>query len=473
MAERNHKASILIKNIDWLVTIDAGRRIITDGAVAISGNRIAAVGKTAELSEAYDADQTIDGRGMMALPGFVEAHIHNVQQLGRGLSEDLENPRWSAERIYPYESEMSAEDAYFSALLCQIEMIRGGTTCFVDPGNYFPDETAKATVETGMRGVITRSTFDIMEGGFRTLPEKMFRESREETLELTEDFVTRWPTSNQSRPRVRGSMSLRSLLNCSDDLCIKIAELAEKHDTVIQAHAAFNMREVSSSLLQYGVRDLVRLEKLGVLNDRWALTHMGWLSPKEMRLVVDRDVRVIHCPGATSQLAYGTYSQGVFPELLEFGVTIGLGSDAAAASNFIDMVRNMFMASAVHRDMRLDATIMPAELVLEMATLHGARVARWEDAIGSIEPEKRADIALLRVDTPEWLPLFNPISNLVFSATCQSADTVIIDGNIVMKDRKLLTLDEDAVIREACSRAAAIADRASLTHLAKPKWPIL
>jgi 5-methylthioadenosine/S-adenosylhomocysteine deaminase len=466
----SRQVSMLVKNIKWLVSLDSQRQILLNGAIAIDGETIVAIGKSNELEAQFNADKIVDGQGKLALPGFVEAHIHNMQQLGRGLADEVENPRWSAQRIYPYESVMMAEDAYISSLLCQIEMIKGGTTCFIDPGNYYPDETAKAALEIGMRGLITRSTFDISQGGFRTLPENLFRESMSEALAHAEDFVRRYPTTGDGL--IQGTFSLRSLLNCSNELCCSINELACKYDTIIQSHAAFNYQEITSSLLQHGKRDLMRLNDLGILNERWVLVHMGWLSPFELTLVREYNIKVVLCPGASVHLAYGGFLQGLFPEMLELGITVALGSDAAAASNYVDMVRNMYMASGLFKEMRQNASIMPPEVVLEMATLYGARAARLVDQIGSIEIGKRADITLFDLSRPEWVPLFNPVANLVYSATGASADTVIINGKVIMEGRHLSTIDEAAVLQEAEERAQAISTRAKLASFAQPKWPV-
>lgn len=467
MAER---IDLLIKDASWVLTLNKERRIIKDGAVAIKGNKIKEVGKSRLLAPKYQAGAIIEAKEMLVMPGLVDGHAHNAQQLARGLADDVTLSQWLFQRIYPYEAAMTEEEAYLSALCCQLEMIKAGTTCYIDPGSPFPDETARATGESGMRGVITRSTCDILSSDMGTVPKKRFTESTREALARGEATVKKW--NGAFGGRLKASFSLRVLSICSDQLCLGIKKLADKYQAGIQSHAAGSFSSILHSLAQYGAREVERLGKLGILSPNWLLIHMGWVSPKELMLLKENDVKVVHCPSASLHLAAGRFWQGRFPEMLEMGITVCLGSDAAADGNYMDIVRVMSLAGGGFKDMRLDPGLMPPETVIEMATLNGAKAALWQDEIGSLEAGKKADVTIFDTRRPEWRPVHNPVANLVYAASGASAHTVVIDGKIVMEARKVKTLNEERLLKEAQRAGERIARAAKLTGLVKPKWPM-
>jgi 5-methylthioadenosine/S-adenosylhomocysteine deaminase len=224
--------------------------------------------------------------------------------------------------------------------------------------------------------------------------------------------------------------------------------------------------------MKYGMADIERMEALGALGPNMVFIHMGWVNPREVKLVVEHDLKVSCSPTGGLKLAMGSMEYGRFPEMLEFGVSVALGSDAAMSSNFLDIVRVMYLASGGAKAARLDATIMGPETVLEMATLNGAKAALWEDEIGSLEPGKKADIAIFDMNKPEWRPVLNPIANLVYSSR-GGADTVIIDGKVVMEGGVVQTIDEEKTLQEAQKRGEALAVKSGLWDRAKPKWPII
>ncbi len=221
----------------------------------------------------------------------------------------------------------------------------------------------------------------------------------------------------------------------------------------------------------HGACHVKYLDQIGALGPNVLLVHMSYpTTDEEVEILRSRGSSVCHCPGAALHGGYGV-TLAKIPELSEAGVTLSLGSDGAPSGNFNDMVRVMYLAGGIHKDVRMDPTIMPPERVLEMATLGGARALQWEEEIGSIEVGKKADIALFDTQRPEWLPLLNPVSNLVYSASGDSCETVIIDGNPVMEGRKLLTINEGELIEKATSMAQSIGERAGLDG--KSKWPIV
>jgi 5-methylthioadenosine/S-adenosylhomocysteine deaminase len=463
-------ATLIIAHAEWLVTIDTDRRIFRDGALAIESDKIIAVGKSDEILAAHKADRVIDARDKLVLPGLINTHAHNTQQLARGLANDCFIQEWLYGRVYPFEDTLTSEEALLSSLLCQLEMMKSGTTCFVDPGNHFPDEVARAVTQSGMRGVITRSTMDIHNNPRGELPNRRFRETTDEAVSRLRDVITRWQNGVDGRLRV--SASLRNLYTASDRLIVEVSGLAEQNDTPIQSHAAGNHSGQVASLARYGCRDVERLERLGVLNDRWLLIHMNWVSPKELDLLGASGASVAHCPGAGVKGGWGTFSHGRFPEMRERGICVCLGTDSGPSGNFMDLSRAMYLAACGFKDSRMQAAAVTAEDALEMATVNGAKAVRWDDEIGSIEIGKKADVCLWDLNRAEWRPVINPVGNLVYSAEGSSVDTVIVDGNILVEGGVIKTLDEKALLREATPIARRIAERAGVLDHGKPAWPV-
>jgi 5-methylthioadenosine/S-adenosylhomocysteine deaminase len=467
---KDNMANLIIAHADWLVTVDDSRRIFRDGALAIEADKIVAVGKTEAVLAHQTAARVIDAKGKLVLPGLINAHAHNTQQLARGLANDCHIQEWLYGRVYPFEASLSAEEALLSAQLCQLEMIKSGTTCFLDPGSHFPDEVARAATQSGMRCVLTRSTMDIHSNSRGSLPQTRFRESTDEAVARLGDAISRLHGS--AGGRIRASASLRNLYTASDRLITEVKALADRHKTLVQSHVAGNHSGPVASLARHDCRDVERLERLSVLDDRWLLIHMNWVSPRELDLLTASKAKVAHCPGAGVKGGWGTFSHGRFPEMIERGICVCLGTDSGPSGNFMDLTRAMYLAACGFKDSRMQAATLTAEGALEMATINGARAALWEDSIGSLEVGKKADVCLWNLNRAEWRPVVNPIGNLVYSADGSSVDTVIVDGNILVEGGVIKTLDEKALLREATPVAQRIAERAGVLHHGKPLWPV-
>ena len=463
---------LFIEDADYIVTVDRDRRVIRKGAVAIRGDHIEAIGKSKDLHSRYarGAKRILSGKGRLILPGLVEGHIHHTQHLARGLGDNLHVRPWLLHFIYPFESVMTPEEAYISSLHCQLEMIRSGVTCFIEVANYFPKELARATEETGMRGLFARSTYDQGEAPFGRLPKRLFTQSTREALKEAERVYREW--HGTCGGRLRGSFGLRIPSNCSDRLILGIHRLAERYGALIQSHVAAIYDQVSASLYQYGETEIERIERLGAFGPNWLLIHMGWVRPQELKLLKRHDIKVCHCPSCTFHLGYGCVSQGSFPEMVEQGITVCLGSDASPAGGFVDLVKNMYLAANGHRDARMDSSLMPVETVIEMATWNGAKAALWEDEIGSLEVGKKADLVLFDISGPEWVPRYNPLFNLVHAAHGTHAHTAVVDGRVIMEGGKVLGVDEEALLKEAQACGERIVRRAHLGHLRKMRWPV-
>ncbi len=468
-APHDPPSRLLVAHADWLVTMDGERRIISDGAVAIEGDRIIEVGKTADIASRFRPEKTIDARGKLVRPGLIDTHVHNSQQLGRGLADCCDLPVHLFQRLYGYEAQLTAEDAYWASINCHLEMIRAGTTCFVDPGNYFPEQMARAVGESGLRGVIARIAFDVHSTSIGDVPSHVPRESTGEALSRSEAAVRRFNGTHGGR--LRAWFGLRIPAVCSDDLMRGAKQKADQLGVGLVLHTSEARDEVVASRVKFGMPDVERMEKIGALGPNVLLIHMGWASPREFALCVRHGLKVSCTPSTGFRLGMGSIEFGRFPEMLEMGVAVALGSDGAMSSNFVDIVRQMYLAAGGARSQRLDPTVMRPETVLEMATLNGARATLWEDEIGALAAGMKADLALFDTQRPDWQPVLNPIANLVH-ASRGGADTVICNGRVLMENGTVVSIDEKRALLEAAVRGRRIARDSGLDQHIKPLWPV-
>jgi 5-methylthioadenosine/S-adenosylhomocysteine deaminase len=464
------KVDILLKNADWLITMNQERTIIQDGALAIRQDRIVEVGKSGDLANKYEASQEIDCADNVVLPGMIDSHVHSAFQMSRGLADEVGEQAFLFERMYPYEGCMDEEDTYWSATLCALELLKHGVTCFIDPGNYEIDQTAKAIEKAGMRCALSKSSLDMAKSSFGGLPEK-FIETTDQALERSEALAERW--HNRADGRIKVFFSFRGLNNSTDQLIIGMKNLADKYKTGIQTHCAFAQKTRDASLAQHGLTEVDRLDKLDVLDANLVLSHVGWLSAKELNLLKEYGVKAVACPSSSVHNGYGNLLMGTIPLLMEMGVPMGIGSDHAS-SGIIDVCQEMRLVGTALKEIRLDPKVMPPERVLEMATVNGAECALWKEEIGSLEPGKKADITIFDTHRPEWQPLYaNPLVNLVYSATGSSVDTVLVDGKVLVEGGRALSIDEEEVYGQVKRLKKGILQKTGLLEKIRPKWPIL
>jgi 5-methylthioadenosine/S-adenosylhomocysteine deaminase len=461
-------ADLRIDNADWMLTLDAGRRIVTDGAVAVAGGGIVAVGKTADVAAAYPARRVISARGKVLTPGLIDSHIHTTFQMSRGLADEVGSKRFLFERMYPYEGALDEADALASIRLCVLELLRNGVTTFIDAGNYQPHLTAGVAGEAGLRCVVARSSFDVTKSAMGVLPPS-FIETTEQALERAEAVVAALHGAHDGR--VHAWFQFRGLNNSTDRLIVELKRLADRHGVGVQTHACFARDTMESSRAQHGVTEIERLDRLGVLGPNLLLVHAGWATEHELELLQRHDVKVVAAPSSSLHNAYGNLVHGHVPELIEAGVAVGLGSDHAS-SGVVDLCQEMFLVAGGYKEAREDAAVLPPERVLEMATRGGARCALQAGQIGAIEVGARADLVLFDTDRPEWQPLYNPVANLVYSATGKSVDTVIAGGRVLVEGGRVLTLDERAILAEARRRAPGILARTGLAEHVRSRWPV-
>lgn len=461
-----------------VLTLDPGRRIIKDGSVVIDGNRIADVGKTVDLAARHPAARVIDATGKVVMPGIVDCHVHDCQTLLRGMADDIDLISWCYDITYPYETALTDEDTYLSALLAQIEMIRTGTTTVADPGGYRMDNVARAFADSGMRGMVCWAAMDQWSVD-RPLPDGLpGKTSTQEALHQQERLITAWHGAEGGR--IRASCGLRVEPNVSDELYKRTQGLSEKHGVIVQFHAAVNRDQVEWVRRHTGRTTVEHMNHLGVLKENWLLTHMAALTDHEVELLYSSQTRLCHNPGATLRGAYGAIVNGKFPEMIEAGMTVGSGCDSTAANNSLDMFRTMYQVATAHKEFRIQADLIPPEKALEMATIQGARALMWDAEIGSLEAGKKADVIVVEVRQSNWVPLhdWSLVPTLVYSGDGRDVVTSIIDGRVVMEDRKILTVDVDDVLERAQRATEGIVERLraqGVAHMGKllSRWQIV
>ena len=461
-------ADLIVRNIDWLITVDPTRRIIRDAAVAVKGGKFVAIGKTAEVERAWRSAKVVDGTGTVVTPGFVDNHLHASFQMSRGLADEANAQSFLYDHMYPYEGAMTEEDVHLSSSFAAIELMRHGVTCFIDPGNYHPDATVRAVAASGMRMVVSCSCFDKTKSVLGLLPESMI-ESTAHALAKTEEMLSKY--SNAHDGRITASASFRGLNNSSDELITGLKSLSQKHGTFLQTHACFACSTHDASVSQSGMAEVERLESLGVLDEKTLLVHSGWLEPQEIAMLVKRKPTLVAAPSSSLHNGYGNMMVGKLPELMALGVNVSLGSDHAS-SGIVDMVQEMRNVAFGYKEVRMNPRVMPPEHALEMATINGARGAGLADRIGSIEIGKEADMVLFDATVPEWQPLYNPVSNLVYSATGNTVKHVFVAGDQVLRDGLPTKLDQQAVMREVAKGAERIASRLDMKKIVKLLWPV-
>jgi 5-methylthioadenosine/S-adenosylhomocysteine deaminase len=430
-----------------VLTLDGQRRIVEDGAVAIRGDRIAAVDSTAALA-GQPAARVIDATGRLVLPGLVSTHCHNLQAVARGLGNEVAFDVWTHPRIYPYETLLTDEDAYWSTLLSCAEMLRTGVTCHADPGGYAMDGVGQALTDCGMRGVFSWAGMDEFPEGHEPPAGFPGRRTTEETLAANEGLVKRW--QKPARDRVRVAYGLRLEPNVSDELFQGVKACADRDQTLVQFHCL--LPGVADAVKErVGMSTVQWMAALGALGPNWLLAHMAEASDSDVVIVKMHDARVAHepTPGAASR-------KGKIAELLARGVTVGLGCDSTAASDSLDMFRAMRQVALVLEDR--------PEKALEMATIDGARALGWDGEIGSLEPGKRADVIV--VDARR-------LASLISEGEGTDVETTIVDGRVLMDNRRLLTIDGARVLAESQRIAERIARQLPYHEPLRPRWPVL
>ena len=437
----------LIRN-GYVVTMDAQRRILDPGHVLIQGDRIAWVG-TGDPPHSFDL--SVDAADRIILPGLVNTHVHTSQQLGRGLGDDVPLLTWLHERIWPYESNMTEEDSYISTLLCGIEQIRSGVTAIAEPGGQHVPGMCRAVSELGLRAILARSTMD----GGKGLPEPMV-ETTGEALEIQEQHLRDW--HGRADGRIRIWFGLRTIFNNSDELIVRSKELADEYGVGVQMHVAEVKEEVEFAAATRGNTTVEHLAHLGVLDRNFLAIHCVWLTDHEIELFAEHDVKVSHNPASAMRVL----GFARVPEMIDHSICVTIGTDGAPSNNRMSLIDEMYLTSLIHKGRLLDPTVMPAQKIVEMVTIDGARGLLWDQEIGSLERGKKADLVIINPRTANMLPLHDPVANLANPLKTENVESVMCDGRWLMHEGTIQTVDEEAIYDAAIARAKAIRKRAGI-----------
>ena len=459
-----HEPTTLIEHAT-VVTVDGSRRILRDGSVLVEGREIVAVGPAADVRPVRRPDRMIDGSRSVVTPGFVDAHVHLSEHLSRGLMvDDIPVDRYMPDWLVPLYAAITPEEEQAAAELACLEMLKTGTTTFCEAGTLFDVPAVADVVERiGIRAVLGRWTWDRAPEPLTTAPR--MRQSTDDALRLNAEMLSK--VHGRADGRIGAWPLLLGFGTCSEDLIRGAKALGDEHGVGwgTMHFASHPSRRTNDRM------PLARLDALGVLGPSTKLTHMVYVDEADVALLAGCSVHVVHCPTAGLKHTKGLAAHGRFPEMLAAGVRVSLGGDSGNGSNHFDMLRMMWLVASFWKDARLDVGVMPAEQVLEMATVHGAAALGLAARVGSLEPGKRADLVIFDADQPEWRPLLNPVQNLVYAATGASVRTVMVDGSVVVDNGRVTTIDEREVYARVERLAPTYLARAGLPIVSK--WPVM
>lgn len=417
-----NKVDILITN-GVVVTMDSQETVIADGAVTVSGDRIVDIGPKEKFSDCR-AEKVIDAKNGIIMPGLINTHTHASMTCFRGLADDLDLMTWLNDYIFPAEAKLNHEKVNAGALLACAEMILSGTTCFADM-YLFEDAVAQAASQAGMRAVVGEVLYDFPSPAYGPI---------EEGFAYTENLIKKW----QDDPLITVAVEPHSPYLCAPDLLTRANDLSKKYDVPLIIHVAETQTEVSTIFERYGKTPIALLAEIGVLSARLLACHCVVLTDRDIELLASFDVKVSHNPESNMKLASGI---APVPQLMDAGVCVGLGTDGCTSNNNIDMFLEMDTAAKIHKVNTLDPTVMDAKTVMKMTTRDAAKALGLDKETGSLVPDKKADIIVIDTNKPHLTPMYNLYSHLVYAAGGNDVDTSIINGQVVMENRQLLTLD--------------------------------
>ncbi len=425
------------------VVVDS-QHVIRDGAVAIQGDRIVRVGAAADVVHEVHAKRVIDCAGKAVMPGLIDAHNHTCQSTARGLADDLPVTDW-LNRVIGFEAALDDEDVAASVRLACVEMIRGGTTGVMEgcaPPDYV-DIVGDVFAESGLRCVLTRSTMEKPDPTWN-VPRSFLRDA-ETNLRETRQMLKKWHGANGGL--IHAWPSYRHAQDVSAELVVDLCRLIDEFEVGLHGH---------QSTRRFG--EIEFLDELGVLRPEMVFAHAIRYSRREMELIKAHGIKLNHNPGASMHGAYGASTLGHYPELVAMGVCVAIGADGAANNNTLDMFREMRLAATVHKEARMNPTVIPARIAFDMATVNGAIACRWPD-VGRVSAGSKADLIVVNVLRPHLVPHHDLVSNLVYCANGHDVEMTIVSGNVLMEDGVIKVFDEAKVIRDAMASADRVLQR--------------
>ncbi|HUK31039.1 MAG TPA: amidohydrolase [Candidatus Acidoferrum sp.] len=435
----------------YVVTMDASRRIIEDGAIAMQGDLIVAVGTRTELLAKYGPELVViaapDG---LIMPGLINGHTHAAMTLFRGIKDDVTLQDWLQNYIFPAEARNVTEDfVTWGTRLGVLEMLHGGTTTYTDM-YYFEDAVARETKAAGMRGVLGETFIDFPAPDNKT---------HADALAYTEAFLKHW----QGDPLIHAAVAPHSIYTCSEQTLRDAASLARRYHAPIVIHVSETKKEVDDSRAAHNMSPVAWLDHLGVLGPDVVAAHCIWLESADISLLAKSHTGCVNNPSSNMMLASGV---APVPTMLAAGVPVGLGTDGPAGSNNdLDMMEEMDLAAKLQKISRMDPQALSALQAVEMATTGGAKAIHLEKEIGSLEPGKKADLIVIGLNAPHAVPMYDIYSQIVYALKASDVRDTIIGGRIVVQDGKVLTLNEAEIL----AKAREIAERVKKSLAAQPK----
>jgi 5-methylthioadenosine/S-adenosylhomocysteine deaminase len=431
MAGEKGKFDIVVEG-GTLLTMVEGEQPVHGARVIISGDSIEEV-SDCQRGPVPDSEEIINAEGALIMPGLINTHVHSPMTIFRGMADDLPLKTWLFDHIFPAEARhINPDTVYWASLLGCLEMIASGTTTSVD--SYFiADGIVKAAAQAGIRALVAQGVIDFPAPG---VPDP------EENLHVASAFLERWINSSDL---ITPGLFCHSPLTCSKETLQKAYKISTRFDAPLEIHLSETKEEPVEIKGRTGLRPVFYLDSLGLLNSTLIAAHAIHLDEEEIDLLAKRGVKIAHCPESNMKLGSGI---AAVAKMLKKGVTVGLGTDGCASNNDLDLFGEMDTAAKLAKVAALDPTLLDARTVLKMATIEGAGVIGLEDEIGTIETGKKADIIIVDTHTPHMTPMYNPYSQLVYSADGGDVRDVIINGRIVYRDRQFITLESDEIIDE-------------------------
>ncbi len=434
------KYDIIIHN-GIIVTVNEDFDIIRDGIVFISDGKIAEVSSKPDNYKYFEAKEIIDAAGGIIMPGLVNAHTHLPMTILRGIGDDLLLSEWLNKYIFPLEAKyMNPETVRIASYLGCAEMLLSGTTTCCD-GYFYEEETAQAVLESGMRAVLGQGVIDFPAPG---IPDPA------DNIKAAIRFVEKLHNLSSL---IKPSVFCHSPYTCSEDTLKKAKRIASAEKILFQIHAAETKNEYDIIMSRHSVSPIRYLEQTEVLDEKTLLIHAVWVDEKDIKIVSKHNSKISHNPQSNMKLASGI---SPVPEFLKEKITVGLGTDGCASNNDPDMFKEMDAAAKLHKVNILDPTVMDAKTVVQMATVKGAKAIGLGDETGSIEKGKEADIIIIDTDSPHLIPMYNPVSHIVYSARGSDVRDVLVSGKIIVRNKRLLTLDAEDIINKINLIAAGI-----------------
>jgi cytosine/adenosine deaminase-related metal-dependent hydrolase len=455
--------SLKIQGARFLITVDAERRIIQDGTVIVEGQRITRVGKAADLAEVA-ADRVIDASEMVVTPGFINGHLHiSYAHAVRGIFPDDLGSAYLP-NVFRLQGAMSEDDEYHTSLLAITELLKYGTTTFLDPGSTrYLDGCTRAYQLSGCRVITGTHVAD------RPNPLNLPVSATADAIRTMERTIVEHHDTQDGR--IRAWAMPFAPAYCSPELLVAARGLADRYQTGMTTHHNYSLQALKQWMLEHRRRPIQYLEDLGVLGPNLLLAHALGVEEKELESIARSGTRIVVCPTAAVKGAAGMTRTGLVPEMLAKGISVGLGTDAGNNSNLLETMRSMYLVAVLYKDGRQDGKMIPAETALELATIGGAEALGLGQDLGSIEVGKKADLVLFDTKRPEWRALFSPVNSLVYNADGRSVHTVIIDGRIVVESYQPLFVDEWELIRRVQALGEDLVARTGVSY--PSRWPVI